>query len=118
MKSAILRDTNTTAPHRLSLGLSGRRTLHVESSFAVSVMSEMLYGGRLTREALLIAHSRGRKYEREWSVEDVEVGVESIRDKYSDTERETTVKLTVREDYWHDQALSPGLAFFTSGHDR
>ncbi|KAM5354413.1 hypothetical protein ACJ41O_001062 [Fusarium nematophilum] len=90
-----------------------------QASFAVSILAAVLYGGRIIREVLLMAYRRGRAHERDWSVKDVEMDVESIsiRDKYSDGERETVEMLTVRED-WNDQALSPVLAFFPSGTGR
>ncbi|KAF4976659.1 hypothetical protein FZEAL_6708 [Fusarium zealandicum] len=89
-----------------------------QASLLVSVLATVLYSGRLIREGLLLAYQRGTRHAREWAVDDVELGGESIEEcKYSDDDREITEPLTVRED-WHDQALSPVLAFFPSKRDR
>ncbi|KAM0433292.1 hypothetical protein ACHAPT_004168 [Fusarium lateritium] len=86
-----------------------------QASFAVSILAAVLYGVRLLREALLLAYQSGRRHEREWSIQDVD---EEMGDKYTDNERETAVGLTVQQESWQGQALSPVLAFFPSGHDR
>ncbi|KAF4469555.1 hypothetical protein FALBO_3547 [Fusarium albosuccineum] len=90
-----------------------------QATFAVSIMATILYGGRLIREALVLAYQRGRKHERQWSAQDVDVDVESIGDKYSDNDGDTVGRLAVKgPDYWQDQALSPVLAFFPCESER
>jgi hypothetical protein len=81
----------------------------------VSILAAVLYGTRLLREALLMAYERGRKHEQQLSVQDFD---EEMGNKYMDNDHEITGGLTVQQESWQDQALSPVLAFFPSGHDR
>ncbi|KAM6525501.1 hypothetical protein FALCPG4_011040 [Fusarium falciforme] len=86
-----------------------------QASFAVSILAAVLYGARLLREALLMAYERGRKHEQQLSVQDFD---EEMGNRYTDNEHQTAMGLTVQQESWQDQALSPVLAFFPSGHDR
>lgn len=77
------------------------------ASFVVSILAVILYGGRVVLEALVAAYYRGRGDSRKWVDKSVD------EEKYSDEERESSVGLTVPND-WYDQGLSPVLAFFPS----
>jgi len=62
---------------------------------------------------MLVAYERGRKHERQLSVQDFD---EEMGNKYTDNEHKTAKGLMVLKESWQDVGLGPVLAFLESNY--